>query len=205
MRCNQLLVILSLAASAAIAEPLPIERGSEDLRRVPSLSQPFTVLDQLLLSLERRAAVVAKDIRPQKSEFRPSRMLDVSSSVSFSSDINRVLVEFRVPVTGIDDPWREVCSKHLQQAVTFGLQLPYSEHWKSKNFNITATGFFGDFLGPRLTTPAQLQSYKAFSDSIVVELLFLVESGERQKPLKYFRACLWDNKTSKSSFVDHKY
>lgn len=125
--------------------------------------------------------------------------------VSYDKTIARTIIEFKLTVSGIDDPWRDVCEKRVKNIVTFGLGLPYSEEWKQE-LKPTAWGFFNEFLGPQLTSDdTQLAKYKAFSDSIVVTLTFAVESGNRVKPLKFLRQCFWDNKTSQVSFREYKY
>jgi hypothetical protein len=182
-----------------------IEKGAEDLLGNSTLSQPFTVLDQLLLSLQRRATEEAKHIRPEKNDYRPSSAVhgEVSAVVAYMKPTARTHVGFHVTVSGIDDPWRSVCERRLKNLVTFGLRLPYHEEWKQKDFRLTALGFFGDFLGPRLASdPAQLTNYKSFSDSIVVILQFFQESGGKPR---FLRQCFWDNKSGQVSFLEHKY
>lgn len=199
-------MLTSAAWSVEAADP--IEKGAEDLLQNSTLSQPFTILDQLLLSLDRKASEVARSLRPEKNDFRPSHIVPggALSFVSYDKAIARTVIDFKLTVSGIDDPWRDVCAKRVKNIAGFGLQLPYSEHWKEGDFNPTAMGFFSEFLGPRLTsTTAQLLNYKAFSDSIVVEFEFLVESGEKKKPLKFLHQCFWDNKTSQVSFREYKY
>ena len=206
MRRVILSMILTCAAWSAEASDV-VEKGAEDLLRNSTLSQPFTILDQLLLSLDRKASAVARSLRPEKNDFRPSHTVspEAFSSVYYDKATARTVIEFRLTVSGIDDPWRDVCAKRLKDIVTFGLQLPYSGEWKQE-LKPTVVGFFSEFLGPRLTSDdAQLVSYKAFSDSIVVELRFLVESGEKKKPLKFLGQCFWDNKTSQLSFREYKY
>lgn len=200
-------VILICAAWSAEGADL-IQKGAEDLLRNSTLSQPFTILDQLLLGLDRKASEVAKYLRPEKNDFRPTRIVspDASSTVSYDKTIARTVIQFNLTVSGIDDPWRGVCEKRIKDIVTFGLSLPYSEEWKQE-MKLTAWGFFNGLLGPHLTSSdnAQLEKYKAFSDSIVVTLTFAVESGDRAKPLKFLRQCFWDNKTSQVTFREHKY
>lgn len=172
------------------------------------MSQPFTIFDQLLLSLDRKVSEVARSLRPEKNDFRPSQRgsPEASSFVSYDESMARTVVEFDLTVSGIDDAWREVCAKHVNDIVTFGLQLPYSEQWKTGEYNITGLGFFSEFLGPQLTSNAtELRNYKAFSDSIVVKLQFAVENDDKKKPLKLLRICFFDNKTNLVSFYEHKY
>jgi hypothetical protein len=194
---------LACAAWSANAADF-IDRGAEDLLRNPTLSQPFTVLDQLLMSLDGRARLAATDLRPEKNDFQPSRTgPGVLTFVRYDKSMARTHVEFNLTITSINDPWRDVCKKHLSDLVTFGLRLPYYKEWQEKEFRPTALGFFGDFLGSRLTSDqVQLTNYKSFSDSIVAELRLLQVSGGKPK---FLRQCFWDNRTGQVSFREHKY
>ena len=195
-------VTLACAAWSVEAADL-IEKGTEDLLQSASLSQPFTVFDQLLLSLDRKASEVAKYLRPEKNDFRPSTTVSgaATSRVYYDKSFARTAIEFHLTVSGIDDPWREVCAKRVRDvAGPGGLWLP------SSNESIIARAFFSDHLGPRLVSDdAQLANYKAFSDSIVVQLRFLVESGGKPNRLKFLRQCSLDNKTNQVSFYEHNY
>lgn len=184
-----------------------IEKGAEDLLRNSTLSQPFTILDQLLVNLDREASEVAKSLRPEKNDFRPSNTVsgNATSFVYYDKSSARTAIEFRLTVSGIDDPWRNVCKNRVSDIAAFGLWLPYHKEWQQE-FKITIPRFFSEILGSRLASDdAQLANYKAFSDSIVVALLFSVESGNREKPLKFLRQCFWDNKTGQVSFREHIY
>jgi hypothetical protein len=185
-----------------------IEMGTEDLLQNAGLSQPFTVFDQLLLSLDRKAGEVAKYLRPKNNDFRPSNRVsgDATSRVYYEKSIARTVIEFDLTVSGIDDPWRDVCARRLSDITgPGGLWLPSSKE------SIIQDVFFSHHLGPRYLGPksgsdyAQIANYKAFSDSIVVELRFVVESGNRTKPLKFILQCFWDNKTDQVSFQEYKY
>jgi len=174
--------ILACAAWCAYAADT-IDKGAEDLLKNSTLSQPFTVLDQLLLSLDRKATEVAKSLRPEKNDFRPSHTVsgEAHSRVSYERSTARTVIQFRLTVSGIDDPWRDVCAKRVKNIVTFGLELPYHKEWEQE-FRPSALGFFADFLGPRLTSdPAQLANYKGFSDSIVVVLNFLWKAATKRR------------------------
>src|SRR5438874_13491713 len=91
------LVCVGWGANAA-----DVEKGAEDLLRNASLSQPFTIFDQLLLSLAHRATVVARSIRPEKNDFRPSRLVspEAMSFVSYEETTARTLVKFDLTVSG---------------------------------------------------------------------------------------------------------
>lgn len=201
MRRLILTVVLACAALSALAADV-IEKGAEDLLQNKALSQPFTVFDQLLLSLDRKANDVAEQFRPEKNDYRPSPGIGgVFSTVLYEKSDLRTTVGFSLYVSGIDDPWRDVCAKRVKHIAYNGLGLPYTKNWE-----LTKNGYFPSVLGARLTADSvQLDNYRSFSDSIVVGLKIMVESGDRKKPLKYIRECFFDNKTGLVSFREHKY
>ena len=203
MALGMLLAFAALHVEAADAIP----KGDKDLLRDSTLSQSFTVFDELLLSLDRNALVVARVFRPKNGDFRPSHNEYASlaiSRVNYDKDHARIVIAFDLAVSGIDDPWRDVCAKRVREIVgPEGLWLPRNE---SNVWQMSARTFFTPLLGPRIfATDPQLEGYKAFSDSIVVALQFRVESGVQTKPLKFIRECFWDNKTGKVSFREYKY
>lgn len=193
-------LMLACAASSATAAGPPIEKGAVDLLQDKTLSQPFTIFDQLLLRLDEKAREVAKEIRPVKNDFRPSQLLapDANSRVVYEKTWARTSVQFELYVSGIDDPWRDVCAKHVKR-IAGRLWLPGS----GKLWEISARTFFLQLLGPRMPSDdAQLAAYKVFSDSIAVTLTFKVESGDQAKSLKFIGHCFWDNKTGQVSFLE---
>lgn len=193
-------VVLACAALSALAADV-IEKGAEDLLQNKALSQPFNVFDQLLLSLDRRANDVAKQFRPEKNDYRPiPGIVEVFSSVLYEKSAFRTTIGFSLYVSGIDDPWRDVCAKRVKR-IAYALGLPDAKNWEVSKY-----GYFPSVLGPRLTADrAQLDNYRSFSDSIVVGLKIMEESGDRKKPLKHIRECFLDNKTGLVSFREHKY
>ena len=195
-------VTLACAAWSVEAADL-IDKGTEDLLQNAGLSQPFTVFDQLLLSLDRKASDVSKSLRPEKNDFRTSNTVsgDATSRVYYDKSSDRTAIEFSLYVSGIDDPWRDVCARRVRDiAGPRGLWLPSSKE------SIILHVFFNHHLGPRsVSHDAQLANYKAFSDSIVVALNFSVESGNRTKPLNFIYQCFLDNKTGQVSFSEYKY
>lgn len=198
-------VLICVAWNAEAADV--IEKGAEDLLRNSTLSQPFTIFDQLLVNLDRKASQVAIQFRPERNDFRPSRnvLSTTFSTTRYDNSTARTMVEFSTTVSGIDDPWRNVCKNRVSDIATSRLQLPYYKEWQQE-FKLTILGFFSEILGSRLASAdAQLENYKAFSDSIVVALSFSVESGNREKPLKFLRQCFWDNKTAQVSFREYIY
>lgn len=194
------LVLVCAVSSATAAEP-PVEKGAVDLLQDLTLSQPFTVFDQLLLRLDQEAREVAKEVRPEMNDFRLSHLFpSAHSKVAYEKAWARTSVQFELHVSGIDDPWRDVCAKHVKR-IAHRLWLPASgENWES-----SARIFFSQLLGPRMPSDdAQLADYKAFSDSITVTLTLEVENEDRAKPLKFIGYCFYDNKAGQVSFLEQR-
>lgn len=167
MRRLMLCLMLAYTASSAAAAEPPVEKGAVDLLQDATLSQPFTIFDQLLLGLDQKAREVAKEVTPEKNDFRLSRMgrSDATTTVVYDKSRARTSIQFGLDLSGIDDPWQDVCAKHVRR-IAVRLALPHRNYWDT-----TARGFFLDLLGPRiLSDDAQLAAYKVFSDSITVTL-----------------------------------
>lgn len=110
-------LLLILTPLLALAEgKLEIEKGGVDLLTVDGLSRPFTVFDQLIHSLGREADEAAKALQPERNDFTPSWPgMDIArGQVGYSWTRRRVLVTFDLSVTGMNDPWREVCERHIR-------------------------------------------------------------------------------------------
>jgi hypothetical protein len=194
-------LMLASAVSSATATEYPVEKGAVDLLQDTTLSQPFTIFDQLLLGLDQKAREIAKEVPPDKNDFRVSRMglSDATSTVVYDKSRARTSIQFGLYLSGIDDPWQDVCAKHLGR-IAVRLALPHRKYWDT-----TARGFFLDLLGPRiLSDAAELAAYKVFSDSIAVTRRLIVESGDQAKPLKFIGYCFLDNKTGHVSFLEQK-
>lgn len=196
------LMLACAASSATAAESPQVEKGAVDLLRDAALSSPFTVLDQLLLRLDEKAREVAKEIQPERNDFRWSSLFPTGadSTVAYDKSRARTFIVFGLKLSGIDDPWRDVCAKHMNR-ISISLGLPHREHW-----DITGRSFFLKLLGPRiLSDDAQLEAYKVFSDSIAVTLRFWVgKNGDQGTPSSYAVYCFYDNKTHQVSFFEQR-
>lgn len=200
-----LTIIFILASSKLTAEAatLPIEKGSEDLLQNSTLTQPVTVLDQLLLGLKQRADQISSHIQPQKNDFRwANQEIPTLSSVQYDKTLRRTVVEFDLAVGGMDDPWRNVCTKHIKEIVGFGyLSLP-----NTKTRDPLALGFISSILGPGIVSNfTQLHRLRSFFDSIVVDLSFKVVDRDQSGDLEYLRDCYYDNKTGHVTYYEYKY
>jgi hypothetical protein len=197
--------LLLFANALFAAEPLT-PKGADDLLRNDVLSRPFTVFDQLLLGMDQKAARVARAIRPENNDYRPSTRegLLPSGHVFYDEANRRTMVEFAIWVRGVEDPWRETCARRVRELVgPEGMLLPRTtpNAWPTSGYT-----FFPEFLGPRLTAnDSRVDDYKSFSDSIAVSLFIIVESGNPTKPLKYHHTCTFDNKTGQIFYRDHQY
>lgn len=199
MRRLMLGLMLACAASSAMAADVPIENGAVDLLQEATLSQPFTILDQLLLRLDEKAREVAKDIRPENNDFRlyPSLRSGADSTVAYDRSTARTSIVFGLALSGIDDPWRDVCAKHIQR-IHISLGLPHRRHW-----DITGRSFFLRLLGPRIQSDdVQHEAYKVFSDSIAVTLRLWVGDHATQRSFALY--CFYDNKTHRVSFLEQR-
>lgn len=201
----QRLILAVMLCCAVLGAEAADERGAEDPLRNAGMSRPFTVFDQLLASLDRRASEIAERLRPEKNDFQPSITIPfiAISQVHYDRSSARIGIEFGLDVSGMADPWRDVCAKRVKDIVgPRGLSLPST---RGKIWQPSAFLFFSPLLGARLVASDQLENYKAFSDSIVIKLRFNVEGSDRTKPLKFLRECFWDNKTGDISFREHEY
>lgn len=187
--------------SLAQRRDVPVPPGGFDLTKDPALSRPFTILDQLLLGLQRQAEQEAGRFRPERGDYRPSRVApDAFAVTRYEPDIARVGILFSVNVTGMDDPWREVCRAHLKRLVSIGaLGIPRREN------TFLQPGFLDHLVGPKSHDPAFLRAMQPFLDSIVVSVQFAVESGKREQPLRALRSCFYDNKTGNVTFSEYEY
>jgi hypothetical protein len=114
------------------------------------LSRPFTLFDQLLYGLEKRAAEVARLLQPNKDDFMMT-FSSPSAQVIYAKSISRVGIRYERIVKGMDEPWRKVCERHLTDLAkslyiwNLGSQAkhPYPE-LKEKEIKF----FFSHLLGP---------------------------------------------------------
>lgn len=196
--------ILILIAPPAFAKPhLEIERGSVDLLKSEELSQPYTVLDQLLYSLDREAKQIAKGLRREKDEFRLSKQSYQSARVEYRKDVARVGIVFEKTVTAMDDPWREVCKRHVRRiARELGIAGVGSQQ-DAPPLDGLAYTFFERHLGPAVRDMS-VDSFHPFLDALVVIGQFNVTTAD-EKTLANLRYCALDIKNDRMTYFEHIY
>ena len=208
---RELIICLILAASSpliVIAEDgLNIEKGNVDLLRSDVLSRPFTIFDQLLYSLGKEAAENAKYLRPENDDFRPSRHgRDVSTEVRYEKGNSRVGVLFDVTVSGMNDPWRDVCKRHVEQmALSLGVRYLGSQvaHPDPAIKNSEVQVFFSRYLGPKWSRDdIPVAALQPFIDSMVVIGGYKVEGV---RTLAFLRYCALHINNGHMTYYEHKY
>jgi hypothetical protein len=204
----KVLGFLLLISTAAAAAGLDIQKGDVDLLKSEALSRPFTVFEQLLYSLEKEAIEDAKDLQPVNNDFKLSRLHYPSATVTYEKKTSRVGVTFPVTVSGMNDPWREVCERHIRyMALSLGV-LGLGSQATHPNPGMKDAGvhqFFSRYLGPSMTlenTP--VASLRPFLDAVVVIVSFSVERTDK-KGLAYIRQCALDIKSDHMEYFEHKY
>jgi len=191
-----LLMLTPLLASAEVRLGIEIEKGSSDLPKAEGLSRPFTVFDHLLYSLGREAIEAAKAIQPINNDFTPRwPQSDVASgSVGYVRAQGRVFVTFDLDVTGMNDPWREVCERHIRyMAVYMRLSGTGSQ---SAGFSTMRELFIVRHLGTTFAgDDTQADSLQLFLDALVV-------MGRFSSPDR-LRSCALDIKTNRMTYYDY--
>lgn len=208
MRNLSVCFVLLIAAftSAHANNGLDIKMGSADLFENSVLSRPFTVFDQLLYNLEKRAKDVT--LTPLKNEFRAAYgSSHVSAGVRYERRISRIGLVFKIMVSGMDDPWRRVCEFHLTTitkhlwVANLGSQAPHSYPSLKdgqKKF------FYSLLLGPVIDSDAlSIESLQPFLDALVIVLEFEVISPNTTG-IAYVRQCALDVKTDHITYQEHK-
>jgi hypothetical protein len=189
--------------SCAQGDPI-VEKGPSELGSHELFSRPFTVFDQLLYALAKHADESVEHLKPHDNEFRflervPGYQARPSARVESIPDLHRVAVGVSLEVSGMNDPWREVCERHVKDfASLLRIDVPPRRSGASVKY------FFGKLLGPTANqmSPTQLA---VFLDALVVVATFNVASNSRAKPLSYTRQCFLDGKSGKVTFREHKY
>jgi hypothetical protein len=198
-------VVLILIAPSAFAEQhLEIEKGSADLLKSEALSRPFTVLDQLLYSLDKEANEVAKGLRPEKNDFRPLKQSYHSARVEYQKEGSRVAVVFEKTVSGMDHPWREVCKRHVRHMARDLGVAGLGSQQGSPPLDGLARTFFERHLGPKVTRDMPVDSFQPFFDALVVIGQFNVTTAD-EKTLANLRYCALDIKTDRMTYFEHIY
>ncbi len=200
--------ILLLTPITASAAGLDIEKGNTDLLKSEALSRPFTIFDQLLNSFEKEAIQDAKYLRPEKNDFKLSTIHYPSARVTYEKKISRVGVTFPVYVSGMNDPWREVCERHIRyMAITLGVSSLGSQatHPNPAMRDAGVVEFFARYLGPSVTLEnTTVSSLRPFLDAVVIIISFSVERTDK-KGLAYIRQCALDIKSDQMKYYEHKY
>lgn len=201
-------ILVSTSAIGFTQERIDLDKGKTDLLKNEGLSQPFTVLDQLLYSLQKEADADAKYFRPEDDDFRigSGDSWGATASVAYDRGLLRVGVAFAVTVTGMNDPWREVCKKHVKEmAVILGVLLPHGEQASSDMGKTLLRVTAARYLGPMAQSgQVPITSLRDFFDSIVVTGRFPV-SGRNGKGLRYLRQCWLDTRSGRMSYYEHRY
>lgn len=177
-----------------------IEKGTVDLTTHQTFSKPFTVLEQMLYSLQKNADENIKYFRQEKNDFRWSEpRSEPSVRVVYDKSLQRIGIEVDAFVSSMNDPWTEACERHVKAFAEGLLILP------APNLDETILRFFfKKHLGPMVET-LPVSALRPFLDAVVVSAKFYVGSLERGGTLAYLRQCLLDNKTGKMMFREHKY
>lgn len=197
-------VLILIAPSAFAKQQLEIEKGSVDLLKSDALSQPFTVLDQLLYSLDKEANEVARGLRPEKNEFRLSKQSYHSARVEYQKDVSRVGIVFEKTVSAMDEPWRKVCQRHVRRiARDLGVAGLGSQQGSPPVEGLART-FFERHLGPTVTRDMSVDSFQPFLDALVVIGQFNVTTAD-EKTLANLRYCALDIKNDHMTYFEHIY
>lgn len=200
----RLILTIILTCSIVCAEAAnSVDKGSKDLLHNPTLTQTFTVFDQLLLGLDHKADQISNHLQPEKNDFRlTSSEFPTLSTVYYDKTLFRTIVEFDLTVNGMDDPWRDVCAKHAKEIAGFRyLDLPNSKTWNPFDQRLISS-----ILGPGIVSDnAQLDRFRAFFDSIVIHLTFKIVDKDNPGHLKFARDCYLDNKTGRITYHQYKY
>ncbi|HLZ35815.1 MAG TPA: hypothetical protein VKP13_17570 [Nitrospira sp.] len=197
--------VLMLIAPSVFAKPqLAIEKGSVDLLESDVLSRPFTLLDQLLYSLDKEANEVAKGLRPEKNEFRLSKQSYHSARVEYQKDVSRIGIVFEKTVSAMDEPWRKVCQRYVRRiARELGVAGVGSQQGSPPLDGLART-FFERHLGPTVTRAMSVDSFQPFLDALVVIGQFNVTTAD-EKTLANLRYCALDIKNDHMTYFEHIY
>jgi hypothetical protein len=216
------LVLIPLSASATreleiekgsidLLKSLETEKGSIDLLKSEVFSRPFTIFDMLLHSLGKEITEAAKDIQPEKNDFIPSRYGYPSGQIRYIKEASRVAVGFDITVRGMNDPWREVCKRHVNHMAQYlGVSDLGSQQASANNALASSLteagirGFFQSHLGPKVSQDIPLAQFYPFLDALVVIGEFKVLTPD-EKSLAYLRFCQLDIKNDRMTFFEYKY
>jgi hypothetical protein len=200
-------LVLTSPLIVTAAEGLNIETGSVDLLKSEVLSEPFTVFDQLLYSLGKGAAENKQYLRPENGDFRPSKLnRDVSTEVRYEKGNMRVGVIFEVWVSGMNDPWRDVCKRHVETMASLLGVEGLGSQIKHPNPELKASQlhlFFSKYLGPKWSPDDMpVASLQPFVDSMVLIGSYWVEG---KRGLAFRRHCALHINNDHMTYQEHKY
>jgi hypothetical protein len=207
LACLVLMLSSPLAVSAAEVQ-LKIEKGSVDPLTNDVLSKPFTIFDQLLYGIGKEAGEKVMDLRPVNEDYRVSKQHSyISTEVRYEKGNSRVGVLFDMTVSGMNDPWRDVCKRQVTEMSrllhfeALGSQIATQEgEGKAWRFHY----FFTHYLGHKWSKedmPAT--SLQPFIDSLVVIGGFKLQGKDGQ--LAYLRYCALHINDDHVSYYEHKY
>ncbi len=199
------ILLIAVFTSAHANNELGIKMGSTDLFKNSALSRPFTIFDQLLYNLAKRAKDVT--LTPLKNEFRAAYgSSHVNAEVRYEKPASRSVV-FKIIVSGMDDPWRRVCELHLTTitnhlwVANLGSQATHSSPSLKdgqKKF------FYSLLLGPMIDSDAlSVESLQPFLDALVIILEFDVITPTTTG-FAYVRQCALDVKTDHITYQELK-
>ena len=199
---------LSIPLAATAEVQFNIEKGSVDPLTNEVLSKPFTIFDQLLYGLGKEAAEKVMDLRPENDDYKMSRQHpQISTEVRYEKGNSRVGVLFNMTVSGMNDPWRDVCKRQVKEMSrllhfeALGSQVATHEG-EGKAWRVHY--FFTHYLGHKWSKediPAT--SLQAFIDSLVVIGRFMVEGKDGE--LAYGRYCALHINDNYISYYENKY
>lgn len=204
MRIVVCLVLVLIPLSTSADSELEIETGSIDLLKSDALARPYTVFDHLLYSLDKEVNEVAKNLRPEKNDFRPSKYANDSARVTYEKEVSRVGVLFEKTISGMDDPWRKVCERHVRRmARDLGISGLGSEQASVPEEGVVRA-FFKRHLGPTVFRDRSVAPLQAFLDAMVVIGQFKVEAADRKRVTHLF-SCALNIKNDHMTYFEHKY
>jgi hypothetical protein len=174
-----------------------------------ALAKPFTVLDQLLYSLKLEAVRASEFFDPEKDDFRLKYSdYHPQVDVQYIKEQRRVDVSFELSVQGMDDPWEQVCERHIRK-IAHLLVLEEAGSIRDKSgFNDRDSlayrrVFLQRLLGQDLIEDeAKIISLQPFIDAIVVIVKFSVWKDGK---FSFSRHCARDIKSKRMTYFEYKH
>jgi hypothetical protein len=178
------LVGLALAATPTTIHP----KVGGDIRTNPLLARPLTVMERVLIRLERNAEGIAEDMgRPNYSDkHKPNVHSGAWAAVGIDNKTGRIVAQTIIAIDSIDDPWEDVCRQILKRHVTVYYTMDFSR-------GLWAAVLFDQIQAPREEKAA---AYLQMMNSILVQLMFVGEDRAM--------VCEYDARTKQYNFVEHR-